>query len=159
MCFLAKIGKPVKKNLKTIIKTLAPYFKGVYVCVLMGIIKHIILLATLVGLLFACKPKQGQPVATQGKDTTTFSVYKVEQFFAYPVSKRRPIIIDTGKPEEDKKIYNLRLQHWYLIYNTNEYEKTYGALPKFYPGNVTLEEYKKHPPQPPDEYNKIMFGK
>ncbi len=156
---MAKIGKPVKKNLKTIIKTLAPCFKGLYVCLFMGIIKYIVLMVAAVGLMFGCKPKQAQTVATQGKDSATFSVYKLEQFLAYPVSKRRPIIIDTGKPEEDKKIYNLRLQHWYLIYNTKEYEITYGALPKFYPGNVTLEEYKKHPPQPPDEYNKIMFGK
>ena len=125
----------------------------------MGLLKHIVWVAAIVGMLFSCKPKQAQTLATQPTDTAAFSVYKLEPFFAYPVSKRRPIIIDTGNPEEDKKIYNLRLQHWFLIYNTKEYEKNYGVLPKFYPGNVTLEEYKKHPPAPPDEYNKIMFGK
>ena len=121
-------------------------------------IKYITLFFALGIALFSCKTKQAETPVTTVKDTAVYDVRKLEQFFAYPVSNRRPIIIDTGKPEEDKKIYNLRLQHWYLIYETKSYEKTYGALPKFYPGNVTLEEYKKNPKQPPDEYNKIMFG-
>jgi hypothetical protein len=125
----------------------------------MSNLKHITFFVAVVALLFSCKPKQTTSTPTGVKNVAGFDVSKLQPFFAYPVSKRKPIIIDTGKPEEDKKIYNLRLQHWYLIYNTKEYEKMYGALPDLYPGNVTLQEYKKNPPRPPDEYDRVMFGK
>lgn len=125
----------------------------------MTFVKYITLFFALGLALFSCKTKKAETAHSAEKDTVAYNVMLLEKFFTYPVSSRKPIIIDTGNPEEDKKIYNLRLQHWWLIYETEKsYKKTYGALPKFYPGNVTLEEYKKNPRQPPDEYNKIMFG-
>lgn len=88
----------------------------------------------------------------------TFDVQKLEKFFSYPVSAREPRFLDTGNAVGDSATYKYRLQHWYLLYNTKKYVKTYGPLPRFYPGNVSLDEYKKNPPAVPDEYERIMFG-
>lgn len=120
---------------------------------------NLCLFAGFLGLLViaaACKPQQ-QTTAVP-PTTDTFNVFKLEKFFAYPVTDRKPLFLDSGNPQGDSLTYQHRTQHWYLLYNTKEYTKKYGPLPKFYPGNVTLEEYKKSPPPVPDEYNRIMFG-
>lgn len=106
----------------------------------------------------ACKTPKGAKAASVSTTADTFSVYKLERFFSYPVSAREPRFLDSGSPAGDSLAYNHRLQHWYLLYNTNKYKKRYGPLPRFYPGNVTLDEYKKNPPTVPDEYERIMFG-
>ncbi|UPT67553.1 MAG: hypothetical protein M0D57_02440 [Sphingobacteriales bacterium JAD_PAG50586_3] len=117
------------------------------------------LFAAFFGLLamgVACKtPKQ---TAVTASSAYTFNVFALEKFFAYPVTDRQPLFLDSGNPQADSLTYQRRTQHWYLLYNTKQYTKKYGPLPKFYPGNVTLEEYKKNPPTVPDEYNRIMFG-
>ncbi len=110
----------------------------------------------LASLLPACKtPKE---VASNTTTADTFNVFTLDKFFAYPVTDRKPLFLDSGNPVGDSLTYQRRIQHWYLLYNTTEYKKIYGALPKFYPGNVTLDEYKLNPPRVPDEYNRIMFG-
>ena len=110
----------------------------------------------LLGILGACKT-QKESVATV-QTTDTFNVFKLEKFFAYPVTDRQPLFLNSGNPQGDSLTYQRRLQHWYLLYDTKRYEKMYGPMPKFYPGNMSLDEYKKNPPQVPDEYNRIMFG-
>jgi len=107
-------------------------------------------------LLPACKtPKQA---TTTVATADTFNAFTLDKFFAYPVTDRKPLFLDGGNPKGDSLTFQRRIQHWYLLYNTKEYKKIYGALPKFYPGNVTLDEYKLNPPRVPDEYNRIMFG-
>lgn len=113
-------------------------------------------LAAIVGsFASSCKPSSA---AQSPKTDTVFSVYKLAHFFAYPVNERQPRFLDTGKPADDSLAYKMRLQHWYLLFETKKYEKLYGPLPQFYPGNVSLDEYKKHPTPVPSEYNAIMFG-
>lgn len=107
-------------------------------------------------LVTGCKPKQ-EVKAVEERDTV-YSVFKLEKFFAYPVNERKPLFINTNKPADDSLAYNMRTQHWYLLFDTKGYEKKYGKLPNFYPENMTLEEYKKNPKPVPSEYNAIMFG-
>jgi hypothetical protein len=110
----------------------------------------------LLGIVVSCKTPQQTTVTAPTADT--FNVFALEKFFSYPVTDRQPLFLDSGNPQADSLTFQRRTQHWYLLFNTKEYTKKYGALPKFYPGNVTLEEYKKSPPPVPDEYNRIMFG-
>jgi hypothetical protein len=110
----------------------------------------------LLGIVVSCKTPQQTTVTAPTTDT--FNVFTLEKFFSYPVTDRQPLFLDSGNPQADSLTFQRRTQHWYLLFNTKEYTKKYGALPKFYPGNVTLEEYKKSPPPVPDEYNRIMFG-
>ncbi len=118
-----------------------------------------LLFAGFIGLLCiiaACKTPKESTATVSSADT--FNVMTLDKFFAYPVTDRQPIFLSSGNVEGDSLTYQRRLQHWYLLYDTKHYTKKYGALPKFYPGNVTLEQYKKNPPRVPDEYNRIMFG-
>jgi hypothetical protein len=118
----------------------------------------------LIGLLVcvfgfvACKTPKAANTVSAATTADTFSVYKLERFFAYPVTAREPRFLNSGNLDGDSLSYKQRLQHWYLLYNTKKYVKKYGPLPRFYPGNVTLDEYKKNPPTVPDEYERIMFG-
>ncbi len=81
----------------------------------------------------------------------------VPKFFGYPVTERMPLLMDTGDPPQDRLIYNLRLQHWFYLFNHEKYEERFGAFPEL-PAGKTAEYYRANPPQVPDEYEEMMFG-
>lgn len=68
------------------------------------------------------------------------------KFLSYPTSHSKPPFIDSGSPASDQLLYDLRLQHWYFLFDQGEYVQRYGALPENLPGGVTASEYASNPP-------------
>lgn len=68
------------------------------------------------------------------------------KFLSYPTSHAKPPFIDSGDPANDKVVYEMRLQHWYFLFDQDEYVRLYGALPGNLPGGVSPEDYASSPP-------------
>jgi hypothetical protein len=68
------------------------------------------------------------------------------KFLSYPTSQDMPRKIDSGNASEDQLLYDLRVQHWYFLFDQNGYVAKYGPLPTHLPGGVTPKEYAKNPP-------------
>ena len=68
------------------------------------------------------------------------------KFISYPTSHKKPPYIDNEDKELARLIYDLRMQHWYFIFDQNTYRKKYGALPTNLPDDLTPAEYAQNPP-------------
>ncbi|HHZ81853.1 MAG TPA: hypothetical protein EYN64_03920 [Flavobacteriales bacterium] len=82
---------------------------------------------------------------------------KVPKFFGYPVTERKPVLLSAGDPESERILYELRIQHWFYLFNHEKYEQHYGVFPQL-PAGITAEEYRANPPSVPSEYEEMMFG-
>lgn len=68
------------------------------------------------------------------------------KFLSYPTSREMPLKIETGNATEDQLLYDLRLQHWYFLFDQVGYVAKYGPLPSHLPGGVSPKDYAKNPP-------------
>jgi hypothetical protein len=51
------------------------------------------------------------------------------EFMRYKVSELKPELQSSGDSERDKRHFENQTQHWYFLYNKEEYVKIYGSLP------------------------------
>ena len=68
------------------------------------------------------------------------------KFLSYPTSHTKPPFIDSGDPANDQIVHEMRLQHWYFLFDQKQYIQRYGALPTNLPGGVKPREYADNPP-------------
>lgn len=68
------------------------------------------------------------------------------KFISYPTSHVQPTFIDSGDPAGDQLLHDLRLQHWYFIFDQAEYQNRYGSLPNNLPEGLTPSQYAASPP-------------
>lgn len=68
------------------------------------------------------------------------------RFISYPTSHRKPTLIPNANAQLAQEIHELRLQHWYFIFDQAEYVSRYGPLPTNLPGGMTPADYAAHTP-------------
>lgn len=90
------------------------------------------------------KAMQQSPASSQKVTASQPPVFP--KFLSYPTSREMPRKIDSGNASEDQLLFDLRVQHWYFLFDQVGYVAKYGPLPTHLPGGISPKDYTKNPP-------------